>query len=173
MDRLAKSIRISCGIVLLANLAGWFLPWVSITQENYPTLTASPWNYISAMFTGKGDALTMTAANAFSATQKILIVLCMIVSACVVLLFGIWGIVGGPKQIITGIGSLVNLTLQMVLFFNRSKMWTLTDNQSAAMQLGNTVLLALSPRYLESELLYSVRGYAVRQRLRKFRNCRR
>lgn len=23
MDRLAKSIRISCGIVLLANLAGW------------------------------------------------------------------------------------------------------------------------------------------------------
>ena len=35
MDRLAKSIRISCGIVLLANLAGWFLPWVSITQENY------------------------------------------------------------------------------------------------------------------------------------------
>ena len=142
MDRLAKSIRISCGIVLLANLAGWFLPWVSITQENYPTLTASPWNYISAMFTGKGDALTMTAANAFSATQKMLIVLCMIVSACVVLLFGIWGIVGGPKQIITGIGSLVNLTLQMVLFFNRSKMWTLTDNQSAAMQLGNTVLLA-------------------------------
>ncbi len=142
MDRLAKSIRISCGIVLLANLAGWFLPWVSITQENYPTLTASPWNYISAMFTGKGDALTMTAANAFSATQKMLIVLCMIVSACVVLLFGIWGIVGGPKQIITGIGSLVNLTLQMVLFFNRSKMWTLTDNQSTAMQLGNTVLLA-------------------------------
>lgn len=42
--------------------------------------------------------LTMTGqANAFSATQKMLIVLCMIVSACVVLLFGIWGIVGGPK----------------------------------------------------------------------------
>ena len=32
MDRLAKSIRISCGIVLLANLAGWFLPWVSISD---------------------------------------------------------------------------------------------------------------------------------------------
>lgn len=141
MDRLAKSIRISCGIVLLANLAGWFLPWVSITQENYPALTASLWNYIVTLFTGKGDALTMTAADAFSPAQKMLIVLCMIVSACVVLLFGIWGIVGGPKQIVTGLGALGNLAFQIVLFFNRSKMWTLTENQTAAMQIGNTVLL--------------------------------
>ena len=141
MDRLAKSIRISCGIVLLVNLAGWFVSWVNVTQENYRTLTASLWNYICALFGGKGDALTMTASDAFTGSQKMLIIVCMMISACVVLLFGIWGVVGGPKQIFTGIGAIVNLILQLVLFFNRHKMWTLTENQKVHMGLGNVILL--------------------------------
>lgn len=141
MDRLAKSMRIGCGIVLLANLAGWFLPWVSITQENYPTLTASLWNYIYALLGGKTDALTMTASDAFTGTQKAIIIVCMLLAAAIILLFGIWGVVGGPKQLVTGIGTLVNLTLQITLYCNRELLWTLGEDQKACMEFGSMFLL--------------------------------
>lgn len=141
MDRLAKGLRISCGIVLLANLAGWFLPWVRITQVNYPDLNATLWSYIYAMLFGEGDALTIVASDGFSGTQKMIIILCMIVAACMILLVGVWGVVGGAKQIITGIGALVNFTLQLVLYLNREKMWVLSGNQTADMESGSLILL--------------------------------
>lgn len=139
MDRLAKSIRMSCGLVLLANLIGWFLPWVHITQENYPTLSASQIQYIYALFFGK--ALPMTTSGSFSSTQILLVIFGMIIPAAVVLFCGIWGIVGDPKQILTGIGTIINGILQIVMFANRDAMWSLSDNQKVTMQSGSVILL--------------------------------
>lgn len=117
MDHVSKGLRISCGLAMLVSLIGYVLPWVVITQENYPALSASLLDYIKAVFVGR--ILPMTVNEPLGTMRMAIIVVFVMLPACIAVFAGIWGIVGNARQIVTGIGSIANVLLGIGLIYEK------------------------------------------------------
>lgn len=107
MDRLAKGVRVAGGLLLFANLAALFLPVTKIVQEPYypaeNPLLITPFNYIRAVFQKNADLFL----DGYTTKQLVLILCFMALPVLLSLVAGIIGIVGSPRQIISGIFAIV------------------------------------------------------------------
>lgn len=129
MDRLAKGVRVVGGLLLFVNLAAFFLPVTKIVQEPYypaeNPLTIAPFHYIKAIFQKNGDLFLDT----YTTKQLILILCLMALPVLLSLAGGIIGIVGSPRQLVSGILSIVIAGLYGTLFPMLNDIWPepLTD----------------------------------------------
>lgn len=134
MDHVSKGLRISCGLAMLVSLIGYVLPWVIITQENYPALSASLLDYVKAVFAGQ--ILPMTGSEPLGIMRIAIIVVFVMLPACIAVFAGIWGIVGNARQMVTGIGSIVNVLLGIGLIYEKNYMWIITAQQEVNFYMG-------------------------------------
>lgn len=143
MDHVSKGLRISCGLALLASLTGYVFPWVVITQENYPTLSASLLDYIKAVFVTP-RILPMTDQEPLVAVQIGMIVAFVILPVCIAIFTGIWGIVGSAKQMITGIGAVANTLLGIGLISGKNSMWSIIPTQEVHFSTGFFIQVSIT-----------------------------
>lgn len=102
MNRFAKGFRVISGIVVLLNLVAVFLPVTVCTQENYPTLSWTAFDYIKSIFERKlpyGEAI----ANEMTSRQMLWIAGLMLLPILLSVITCIWGIVGSARQIFSSI----------------------------------------------------------------------
>lgn len=106
MNRFAKGFRVVSGIVMLLNLVAAFVPVTVCTQENYPTLSWTAFDYIKSIFDRKlpyGEAI----ANEMTSGQLLWIIGLMLLPILLSVITSIWGIVGSERQIFSCILALV------------------------------------------------------------------
>lgn len=106
MNRCAKILRTISGLFLLADLIVFFLPVLEIRQDNYPTIRYSQLDFVRQLFLEK-----------MSTGQVGVIIAFILLPALLALLFGIIGIVGSDRQIVSGIGSILVLGLVVAFYF--------------------------------------------------------
>jgi len=114
MNRLAKFFRISDGIFLLAGIMAVFLPLFVISQENYPIIQYSGFDYIKSLF-GHGG---VNSGNGLQGNELIIVIFLVIVPLLLSLVSGIISITGSTKQIVPGIGSVIVMCLYIILYDN-------------------------------------------------------
>lgn len=111
MNRFAKIIRTLGGFVLLLQLVCFTLPFLKVTQENYPDITVSQFSYLKDLFADgqffAGDSKDMLPA------LFLLIVLPVLLSV----IFGLWGIVSSRRQIVSGLGAIAVAALDIAFLW--------------------------------------------------------
>lgn len=129
MNRLAKSIRLADGVLMLFNFALFFLPVLCVSQENYPEQSYSQFRFVKQLFEeGKVTAL--------SGEQKMGIVILIILPLLLSLAMGMIGIAGSARQIVSGIGSLVVAVLTMLFCWKVQLFWPERLNDAQEYQTG-------------------------------------
>lgn len=126
MDRSAKSVRTVCGLFLLVNLAIFFLPVTQIERQNSAgksELAYSQIDYITGMADGELPHDEYLAVDAFEGNAYVLVILFMVFPFLVSVVAGIYGIVGNPRQIMTGICSLFVFGCYVAQFFMLKQVW--------------------------------------------------
>lgn len=106
MNRFAKTFRTISGLFLLADLIVFFLPIFEWHQENYPTEYWSRFDNVKSLFLGELATEELAWTIAF-----------LLLPAVLVLVFGIIGIVGSSRQIVSGIGSVLLFGITVFYFF--------------------------------------------------------
>lgn len=109
MNRSAKGFRIISGIFVLLNLVAFFLPVTKRIQENYVTIGWSQMDYAGNMLDKCLPHGKETIVHNITSIQIVWILGLMILPLLLVLITGIWGIVGNYKQIVSSILSFVVL----------------------------------------------------------------
>ena len=99
MNRSAKGFRVVGGIIILLNLIAFFMPLIKCTQTNYPTLQWSQMDYMTCLFRRQLPYME----TQMSVAQIMWVLALVLLPTILVLVAGISGIVGGPKQIISSI----------------------------------------------------------------------
>ena len=110
MNRSAKGFRVISGIFVLLNIVAFFLPMTQCVKENYPTKTWSQLDYIINVM-GENEPY----GTAFTVSRLVWAGCFIIIPLLLVLIAGIWGIVGSDKQIGSSILSFVVLVLYIGL----------------------------------------------------------
>lgn len=131
MNRMAKTLRIVDGVLMLFNLVLFFLPVLCISQENYPEQSYSQFRFVKQLFEKeKGFSL--------SGEQEIGIIILIMLPLLLSLAMGIIGIVGSARQIISGIGSLAVAGLIIIFCWKIKLFWPerLNDAQDYQMDYG-------------------------------------
>lgn len=106
MNRCARFFRTMGGLLLLVQLAAVFLPVLKISQENYPTIRYSQFDFIKRLCTGE-----------LSVEQIIAVVFLILLPVLLAMVMGVIGIVGSNRQIISCIGSVFVAGLNAAFFF--------------------------------------------------------
>lgn len=107
MNRCARLFRTIGGVLLLADIAVLFLPVLVIRQDNYPTICYSQFDFIKKLFMAK-----------LSAEQIGVIIAFILLPAFLALVFGVIGIVGSERQVVSCIGSILVTGLQVAFYLN-------------------------------------------------------
>ncbi|MBO5303943.1 MAG: FHA domain-containing protein [Lachnospiraceae bacterium] len=102
MNRGAKGFRVISGMIILFNLVAVFLPITVCTQENYPTLSWTTFDYILHMFS-KNLPYGEAAVSEITTRQIIWIAGLMLLPAFLAVITCIWGIVGSARQMFSGL----------------------------------------------------------------------
>lgn len=148
MDRLAKGMRTACGLLLLLNLAVFFLPVTEIERQNSPgksELEYSQMNYIVEMTNGKLPQDEYLTVRSFEGNCYVSVIVFMFVPLLLSVIAGIYGIVGSPRQIMTGICSLLTLGCYLAQFFMLSQVWPeRTPDLSCHRGMGSYLTLLIS-----------------------------
>lgn len=123
MDRLAKGMRVCCGLLLLANLAVFFCPLTVITQSNYPDITYSSFDYGRYLFSGTVPHEAAAAGIPAVTEQTVIILFCILLPLVLSLLAGIYGVAGSAKQKLTSIMSFVIYVGYIFLYLALENLW--------------------------------------------------
>lgn len=126
MDRLAKGMRTACGLLLLLNIAVFFLPVTEIGRQNSPgksELKYSQINYIVGMANGELPHDEYLTVETFEGSCYVIMIAFMIVPFLLSVIGGIYGISGSPRQIMTGICSVLSVGGYLAQFFMLSQIW--------------------------------------------------
>lgn len=102
MSRFAKGFRIASALCILLNLVVIFVPITVCTQENYPTLTWTTFDYMKSIFE-KNLPYNEAVQNRISTGQLIWILGFMFLPIILAVITGIWGMVGNERQIFSSI----------------------------------------------------------------------
>lgn len=145
MNRSAKGFRVLSGIFLLMNLVAFFLPVTRRIQENYATVNWSQMDYVKCMFQRCLPHGKESIVYSISTGQIIWILLLMVLPIIIVLVAGIWGIVGNSKQIVSGILSFVVLGMYVGMILSLQILWPETvSGQFYSRGMGCMILLVAS-----------------------------
>ena len=129
MDRLAKGVRVAGAILLFVNLAAFFLPISKIDRGAYGTEQISPFQYLQKIFIS--DASNPTD---YSMSVILVVLLLMLLPVVLSLAAGIIGLVGSPKQIVSGIFSILIAGAYVALYLlmsNLAPVWELKEGQTS------------------------------------------
>lgn len=162
MDRLAKGVRVAGGLLLFANLAACFLPVTKIVQEPYypaeNPLLITPFNYIRAIFQKNADLFL----DSYSTKQLVLILCLMALPVLLSLAAGIIGIVGSPRQIVSGIFAIVIAGIYGALLPMMDHIWPAQLLPDQEYQWGYALFLTLGVSVVSAVL--GIIGFFVRPR---------
>ncbi len=126
MDRSAKSVRTVCGLFLLINLAVFFLPVTLIERQNSAgksELAYSQIDYITGMTDGELPHDEYLVVDTFEGNAYVLVIFFMIFPLLFSIVAGIYGIAGNPRQVVTGICSLLVFGCYLAQFFMLKQVW--------------------------------------------------
>lgn len=128
MDRWANGMRAACGLLLLLNIAVFFLSVTVIENQNSPgssVLTYTQFDYVAAMTDGElpHDDYMKKADYEGSTLTFWVVVAFMVFPLLLSAIGGIYGLAGGPRQIVTGICSLICFGCYAAQFFLLSRLW--------------------------------------------------
>ena len=98
MSRFAKGFRVASALFVLLNLVVIFVPITVCTQENYPTLTWTTFDYMKSILEKKLP-YDKAVLNGISTGQLIWILGFMFLPIILAVITGIWGMVGNERQI--------------------------------------------------------------------------
>ena len=129
MDRLAKGVRVAGAILLFVNLAAFFLPISKIVRGKYGTEHISPFQYLQKIFIS--DASTPTD---YSMSVILVVFFLILLPVVLSLAAGIIGLVGSPKQIVSGIFSILIAGAYVALYLlmsNLAPVWELKEGQTS------------------------------------------
>lgn len=107
MARCARLFRTMGGLFLLADITVLFLPVLVIRQDNYPTIRYSQFDFIKQLFMVR-----------LSSEQMAVIIAFILLPAFLALIFGVIGVVGSERQIVSCIGSILVAGLQGAFCLN-------------------------------------------------------
>lgn len=122
MNRGAKGFRVVSGIVILLNLVIVFLPITVCTQENYPTLKWSTFDYVVHMFS-KNLPYGEAVVHEMALKQMVWIIIFMLLPALLAVITCIWGIVGSARQIFSSILAFLILGIYGEMVANLPYLW--------------------------------------------------
>lgn len=117
MNRIAKRCRMGGGLLLIGNIILFFLPVLTITQENYPTEQYTLYSYLCRVFRQNSGY----GAPSFTVSSSV-IVLLVLVPAMLSLTFGVIGIIGIFRQVVPAIGAAIVLVFQIACYSQLSQM---------------------------------------------------
>lgn len=120
MNRSAKGFRVVSSLFLLLNLVAFFFPVTVRTQENYAALTWRQPDYIKSLFAGE---LPYDGGMKIEAVQMIWILCFFVLPVLLVLISGIWGIVGNYMQKVSSFLAFVVLVLYAGMYIFLGILW--------------------------------------------------
>lgn len=128
MDRWANGMRAACVLLLLLNIVVFFLPVTVIERHNSPgssVLSYSQFGYVTAMIDGElpHDDYMKKADYEGSTFTFWVVIAFMVFPLLLSAVGGIYGLAGGPRQIVTGICSLICFGCYAAQFFQLSRLW--------------------------------------------------
>ena len=128
MDRWANGMRAACGLLLLLNIAVFFLSVTVIENQNSPgssVLTYTQFDYVAAMTDGElpHDDYMKKADYEGSTLTFWVVIAFMVFPLLLSAIGGIYGLAGGPRQLVTGICSLICFGCYGAQFFLLSRLW--------------------------------------------------
>lgn len=126
MNRLAKGMRVMCGLLLLLHLAMFFLPVTYIERQNSvgkSELSYSQFDYVIGMTNSELPHDEYLVVADFEGSCYLIVAGFMIVPVLCSLFGGIYGISGGQRQIVSGVCSLIIFSCYLVQFLMLEQMW--------------------------------------------------
>ncbi|MCM1245126.1 MAG: FHA domain-containing protein [Roseburia sp.] len=148
MNRSAKGMRVVCGLLLLVNLALFFLPVTQIERKNAAgksELNYSQFDYVREMTKGELPHDEYLEVDAFEGICYVVTIVFMVIPFVCSVAGGICGLAGGPRQLVTGIGSLLVLGCYLGQYFMLEQMWPdVTADLSCQRGFGSMLTLAVS-----------------------------
>lgn len=171
MVRLAKGFRLTSGLFLLLNLVAFFLPITCRYQKNYPGLAWSQFDYLKAAF----DQVLPSgseAAKELSASQNIFLLACIVLPMILVLVGGIYNVIGNPRQRLGGILAMVTCLLYVIFVWKIDLLWTAASDvtkeavlasQSFERGIGCLFVMIFSGM----SVLFSIIGWVVTPKVKK------
>lgn len=148
MDRSAKGMRVICGLLLLINLAVFFLPVTQIERKNSAgksELSYSQFNYVAEMTKGELPHDEYLKVGAFEGICYVVTIVFMLLPFLCSVVGGLCGIAGSPRQLISGICALLVLGCYLGQYFMLTRMWPeVTADISCHRGIGSILTLAVS-----------------------------
>lgn len=128
MNHSADRIRMLEGLFLICNLVIFFLPELSIRQENYPEQTFSQFSFFHAYFLSDSGVLQTPV----SGNMRILTILCILIPVILVIFLSIGSFVGRIPNRYIAIGGIVVAVLYLLHLLLTKWIWPkrLNDAQS-------------------------------------------
>ncbi len=161
MDRAAKGVRVAGALLLFLNLAAFFLPLSRIDYGNYGQENISSFQYLQKILIP--DASNPTD---YGLSVILVVLLLMLLPAVLSLTAGIIGLVGSPKQIVSGILAILvaGMYAALYLLINRmAPVWSLKEGQTAYWGYAYFISLGVSG----SSAILGIISFIVRPRIRK------
>lgn len=134
MNHSADRIRMLEGLFLICNFVIFFLPELSIRQENYPEQTFSQFSFFHDYFlSGSGDLQTPVSGN-----MRILTILCILIPMILVIFFGIGSFIDKIPNRYIAIGGIAVGVLSLLHLLLAKGIWPkrLNDAQSYDRRIG-------------------------------------
>lgn len=148
MNRLAKGMRVMCGLLLLLHLVVFFLPVTYIERENSAgksELTYSQFDYMAGMANSELPHDEYLVVGDFEGNCYVIVAGFMMVPVLSSLVGGVYGISGGQRQIVSGICSLATFGCYLAQFLMLEQMWPVDlPDISCSRAIGSWLSLAVS-----------------------------
>ena len=148
MNRLAKGMRVMCGLLLLLHLVVFFLPVTYIERENSAgksELTYSQFDYMAGMANSELPHDEYLVVGDFEGNCYVIVAGFMMVPVLCSLIGGIYGISGGQRQIASGICSLATFGCYLAQFLMLEQVWPVDlPDISCSRAIGSWLSLAVS-----------------------------
>ena len=141
MNRLARWVRTLGGIFLLMHLVCFFLPFLIVKQENYPTRTYSAYSEVKRLF---AHGITQFGSGVDN-NEIALLIGSVILPLLLAVIFGVWAIFGNKTQRVTSAGSIL-IALADGVFLWRQSMFApkhVYEAQQFCAGIGRNTLLGI------------------------------
>lgn len=126
MNRLAKGVRVMCGLLLLLHLAVFFLPVTYIERQNSAgksELSYSQFDYVIGMANSELPHDEYLVVADFEGSCYLIVAGFMIMPFLCSIVGGIYGISGGQRQVVSGVCALIVFSCYLAQFLMLEQMW--------------------------------------------------
>lgn len=148
MNRLAKSMRVMCGLLLLLHLAVFFVPVTNIMRQysaGKSELAYSQFDYVVGMAGSELPHDEYLEVEEFREIFYVIVAGFMMMPFLVSLVGGIYGMGGGQSQIVSGICSLIVFGCYLAQFLMLEQMWPVNQpGVTCGRAVGSWLSLAIS-----------------------------